>query len=256
MILCLAQISPCWNDPFGTIEKIRRYTAEAAQNDASLIVFPEQILTGWNPGDITRVTNEDGEEISTLREIARELQIGILGSYREETKGKPFNTSIVIGHDGNILARYHKIHLFSPAGEDQYFEQGSSMAVFSLHSCIIGLGICYDLRFAPLFQAYRDAGVHLMLIPSAWPASRMNLFHLFTTSRAAEYQMFVASVNTTGNSPVDTYTGGSCIAGPDGTVRVMATEKEELIFYDIQPSEAECLRQTFPVYKDFKKEIM
>lgn len=252
MIICLAQISPCWNDPSSSLIKIRKCATNAAKGGASFLLFPEQILTGWNPNDCSYVIDELGEEISALRNIARDLKIGILGSFREKSDEKPFNTCIAIDPAGNTLAKYKKIHLFSPGGEHHFYSPGKFLGIFSFFSCKIGIAICYDLRFASLFQAYRDEGVNLMFVSSAWPASRMKHFHLFTTSRAAEFQMFVASVNTVGQTPIDSYNGGSCIAGPEGTVRAMGTDMEELIFYDIRIDEAETLRKEFPVYLDAK----
>jgi len=81
----------------------------------------------------------------------------------------------------------------------------------------------------------------------------MKHFNLFTTSRAAEFQTFVASVNTVGITPVDTYTGGTCIAGPDGTIRARGSDLEELIFYDIHEEEALTMRKKFPVHQDYEK---
>ena len=253
MILCAAQISPCWNDPVSGLKKMRRYAAEAVEGDAELIAFPEQNMTGWDPHDTSNTTDEAGDLIDEMREIAREVSIGIVGSYREKGENKPKNTCIAIGPDGRTLAKYSKIHLFSPAGEDLNYSTGKALGTFTMNSCAIGLAICYDLRFAQLFQVYRNMGVHLMIIPSAWPSSRMKHFNLFTTSRAAEFQTFVASVNTVGTTPVDTYSGGTCIAGPDGGVRARGSDLEELIFYDIHEEEAETIRKNFQVHQDYEK---
>lgn len=253
MILCAAQISPCWSNPDAGLQKIKRYTAEAVEGDAELIVFPEQILTGWDPEDTSYETFESGSLVDHMKEIAREVSIGIIGSFREKTDTKPRNTCIAIGPDGKTLAKYSKIHLFSPGGEDLHYSPGTSLGLFSYNSCTIGLALCYDLRFAPLFQAYRTRGAHLIIVPSAWPSGRMKHFHLFTTSRAAEFQSFVASVNTVGTTPVDTYSGGSCIAGPDGTIRARGSDLEELIFSNIDEQEAEEIRKTFPVQSDYVK---
>lgn len=253
MILCLAQLSPVWNDPAAGLAKIRSYAAEAVEADASFLAFPEQFLTGWNPYDNSGAEDENGPLVSSLSAIARDYSIGILGSYREKGMEKPKNTSIAIGPDGSVLTRYSKVHLFSPGKEDEAYEPGDALGIFSVNSCRVGIAICYDLRFSNLFRLYREAGVHLVIVPSAWPASRIKHFHLFTTSRAAEFQMYIASVNTVGTTPVDTYSGGSCIAGPDGRICAVGSDQEELIFCDINSSEVEETRDNFPVFSDEKK---
>lgn len=256
MILCTAQISPCWKDPDATLAKMRTWVAEAVECDASCIVFPEQITTGWDPADsVFGVQDEEGVVIQTLRRYARDFSIGILGSYREHHPNKPRNTAVAIGPDGEILARYSKIHLFSPGGEDTTYYPGDTPAVFSLDGCLCGIGICYDLRFADLFRLYRDRDVQLMLVPSAWPASRISHFDLFVTARAAEFQMYVAGVNTTGRTPVDTYSGGSLVAGPDGQIITHGCEGEELLFTGIDPGLVTRIREEFPVHRDRREKV-
>ncbi|PKL59517.1 MAG: nitrilase [Methanomicrobiales archaeon HGW-Methanomicrobiales-4] len=251
MILCTAQIAPCWHDPEASLEKMKIRIAEAVECDASCIAFPEQIVTGWDPADaVSGVQDEDGQIIQTLRDYARDFSIGVIGSYRERHLPRPRNTSVAIGPDGEILARYSKMHLFSPGGEDSYYDKGDESAVFSLDGCICGMAICYDLRFADLFRMYRDAGVHLMLVPSAWPASRMRHFELFTLARAAEFQMYVAGINTTGVTPVDQYSGGSLVAGPDGQIISRGFVGEELLFTEINTEFVDDVRRTFPVHQD------
>jgi len=256
MILCTAQISPCWQNPNCTLSSIKKRIAEAIECDASFISFPEQVITGWDPLDGKNfVQNEDGEIISVLKEYARDFGIGLLGSYREMYQPCPRNTTVAIGSDGHLIARYSKMHLFSPGHEDQAFTPGEDIALFSQDGCRCGIAICYDLRFADLFRVYRDAGADLMLVPSAWPASRMRHFELFITARAAEFQMYVAGINTVGVTPVDRYVGGSLVAGPDGTVLSRGSEVEELLFTEIRPDHIAEARDRFPVHHDRRNEI-
>lgn len=251
MILCTAQISPCWQNPEQTLAQIKKRIAEAIECDASLISFPEQVTTGWDPVEgVNHVQTEDGQIISTLREYARDFSIGILGSYREYHLPRPRNTAVAIGSDGQILARYSKIHLFSPGGEDRTYDPGESLSVFTLDGCRCGIAICYDLRFADLFKLYRNGDVDLMLVPSAWPASRMRYFDLFSTTRAAEFQMYVVGINTVGVTPVDRYSGGSLVVGPDGVVICRGSEVEELLFTEIRPDYVDEIQKGFPVHLD------
>ncbi|MDD1728956.1 MAG: carbon-nitrogen hydrolase family protein [Methanospirillum sp.] len=253
MILCIAQISPCWQNPEQTLDLIKLKVAEAKRYGASFIAFPEQIFTGWDPMDgDTFVQSEEGGIVSALRKYAYESSIGILGSYRESHHPRPRNTTVAIGPDGCILARYSKLHLFSPGGENVAYDPGEHISVFSYLGCQCGIAICYDLRFADLFRLYRDAGVHLMLVPSAWPAARMHHFQLFITARAAEFQMYVAGINTVGVTPVDHYSGGSVIAGPDGTIVCQGSDQQELLYTEINPEYAENVRSGFPVHRDRK----
>jgi omega-amidase len=234
--ICSAQVSSIWEDPDATLKKVRPLVQHAAASGAELICFPEQFATGWDPRSAMHAKGENGHIVSILRELAKENQIGILGSFREQNHPLPKNTAIAIGHDGTILATYAKVHLFSPGGEDQGFSPGSDLGIFRLGPLVCGIAICYDLRFPELFRIYAQAGVQAMLIPAAWPENRMKHWELFITARACENQMYVTGVNTTGTTPVDSYSGGSMTADPNGSIIARANAAEQLLFCDLDPS--------------------
>ena len=87
------------------------------------------------------------------------------------------------------------------------FSPGSELGIFTLGPLTCGIAICYDLRFPELFRIYAQKGVQVVFVPAAWPQKRINHWELFITARAAENQMYVVGVNTTGVTPVDTYAG-------------------------------------------------
>ena len=253
--ICSAQIAGTWDNPMATLEKIRPLVHHAAASGAHLICFPEQFATGWDPRSTNHAEELNGRIVSTLREMARENAIAILGSLRETGAGYPKNSAAVIGKTGELLATYRKIHLFTPGGEDRGFAPGSELGIFRLGQLTCGLAICYDLRFPELFRIYARHGVQAVFVPSAWPASRRKHWELFITARACENQMYVTGINTTGTTPVDSYSGGSMTADPDGTIIARANEAEQLLFCDLDPGLVESVRTAFPVAKDCKSEL-
>ncbi|HNX17551.1 MAG TPA: nitrilase-related carbon-nitrogen hydrolase [Methanoregula sp.] len=255
MRCCSAQIEGIWESPNQTLEKAEPVFYEAAQAGAALISFPEQFATGWDPVSEKNIEPPDGATVTGFRELAKKYRIAVIGSFRESYPKKPKNTSIVIGKDGRILAAYSKIHLFTPENEDRAFTPGTDLAIFTLDDVRFGLAICYDLRFPEIFRLYRHKEVHAVIVPSAWPQSRLRYWELFIQSRAAENQLYVAGVNTTGTNPVDRYTGGSLTADPLGTIIARAGEGNELLYYDIDPIFVEKTRRAFPVENDRKDEL-
>jgi omega-amidase len=253
--ICSAQIAGTWDNPTATLEKIRPLVHHAAASGAHMICFPEQFATGWDPRSTNHAEERNGTIVSALRKMAQENRIAILGSLREKGAGHPNNTALIIGDNGEILAAYAKIHLFSPGGEDQQFSPGSELGIFRLGQLTCGLAICYDLRFPELFRIYARQGVQAMFVPSAWPASRRKHWELFVTARACENQMYVTGINTTGTTPVDSYAGGSLTADPNGTIIARAREAEELLFCNLDPALVESVRTAFPVAKDCKSEL-
>jgi predicted amidohydrolase len=244
-----------WEDPEKSLTKAEIFIRHAATSGADIICFPEQFATGWDPGSRENDEDLNGRIVPSLRKAAREAGICILGSFRERDLPRPTNTAIAIGRDGTIMSSYAKIHLFSPADENKAFKPGTELGLFTLGPMKCGMAICYDLRFPELFSAYAARGVQAVFVPAAWPASRIRHWELFITARAAENQMYIVGVNTTGKTPVDTYSGTSMTANPYGTIISRAGDTEQLVFADLDPAVADEARSSFPVGKDRREDI-
>lgn len=245
MIVCGAQVSPSWGDPEKGLARADSYVKSAARNGAHLVCFPEQFATGWDPSSADHAEEIGGPVSRGYAAIAGEHGVWVVGSIRERGLDLPRNSCIVFGPDGSLETVYAKIHPFSPAGEDRVYAGGDKPALFRVADLTIGVAICYDLRFAPLFQAYRDRGADAILVPSAWPAVRQEHFELFVKARACEQQLYVFGINTTGTTPVDRYEGGSLCAGPEGEVVARAGTGEELLFADLSRSHVQSVRKAF-----------
>jgi omega-amidase len=244
--ICAAQVGSVWEKPRATLETIDPYIRNAAASGASLVCFPEQFATGWDPSSRLHIQGLSGEIVQTLRQLARKHNIGILGSFREQYDPLPRNTAIVIDRQGNVIAVYAKCHLFTPGNEEQNYLPGEDIALFSLGDVSLGIAICYDLRFSPLFRIYARQGADGVIISSAWPASRGRAWELLIRARALEERLYIIGVNTTGITPVDTYCGDSIIAGPDGEVIARAGGGEDLICATLDPAVVRLARTSLP----------
>ena len=255
MKCCSAQITSCWEKPEKTLGKAEVCIRRAASLGAAIIAFPEQFVTGWDPCSGRHVQDRSGPIVSALTKYAQEYSIAVLGSFRESHHPLPKNTAFVVSTDGSVLAWYAKMHPFTFAREEQYFAAGDDLAVFGLCGMKFGIAICYDLRFASLFQLYAAKGVHGVFVPAAWPASRARHWELFITARAAENQMYVTGINTVGTNPVDRYSGASMTADPDGMVIARGGEREELVVSELDPSRVEETQSRFPIRNDHRTEL-
>ena len=236
MKIALAQIHPCWNDSDAFFSMFYQYAKDAKKRGASLIAAPEQAATGWDPKDNNRfIESVDGSIISRFRELARDIGIGVLGSFREKTDGLPKNTTVLINKDGEVMLSYSKNHLFYPAKEDQYFSAGDrrKTCIAEIDGFLIGIAICFDLRFCELFCRYQKAGAELLLIPTAWPASTIEYMTLFARCRAIETNCYIACVNITGVTPVNTYNGQSVVFSPQGDNVCSADSNETLLIAEL-----------------------
>ncbi|NYT06045.1 MAG: carbon-nitrogen hydrolase family protein [Methanomicrobiales archaeon] len=253
--LCSAQVKSAWNNPDANLARAETAVARAAENGADIICFPEQFATGWDPAAAGPAETEDGPVVRRLRQLAAEYGIAVVGSYLEQHDPLPKNTAIAIGPDGSVLARYAKIHLFSPGGEQRACTPGDALGVFPLAGMRFGIAICYDLRFPELFRAYARAGAGAVLVPSAWPCSRIGHWELFIRARALENQMYVAGISTTGSTPAGEYCGRSLVAGPDGEICSAAGRGEECRETLLDPGAVETARSAFPSHSDRRDDL-
>ncbi len=157
------------------------FLREAATAGARFIATPENTLRldRDRARMLAAVGPEEGDpELKAWGRVAQELGVWLLlGSGAIATgAGKVFNRSFVFNPDGKVAARYDKINLFDVTlgGGETYREsetvEGGGKAVLfeGPMSAKIGLTICYDIRFAPLYTALANAGAEIITVPAAF----------------------------------------------------------------------------------------
>jgi predicted amidohydrolase len=187
--------------------------------------------------------------------MASEHKINIVGGYPAlypgEEKGR--NLAAAYGRDGERVALYQKMHPFPLAGEDRHYLAGKGPVVFALDGTPSSVFICYDLRFPEAMRKVAKE-VSLMFFIANWPAQRAEHWDMLLRARAVENQCFVAGVNrvgTDGNGIA--YSGVSAIFGPTGNMLCRGSDKEEIIFCEIDPGEAESVRAEYPFLGDMRE---
>jgi len=211
----------------------------AASEGAQVVSLPENFL--YIGPERHRTFSRDGAEISQLKKAARQHQVHILaGSIREQVPGQalPTNTSLLIGADGEIVAEYSKIHLFDvdlPGGErhreSEEVRPGDRIVVAETPWALVGMTICYDLRFPELYRLLALQGAQLIFLPSNFTL-QTGKDHWLTLlrARAIENNVYViapAQIGAKFGRQVSF--GKAAIVDPWGTVVAMAPEKEEAV---------------------------
>jgi len=206
------------------MRRAEEYLRAAAKDGAELLILPEM----WNSGfDFKRLLEyaEDfnGETVSFLRELARSLNVYLIGgSFAEKKNGKFYNSCPVIDGTGNIIAKYRKVHLFSHyLNEHRYFcpgeEWGFAEYAKDGEKVTLGLNICYDLRFPEFARNLALRGAKIFTVPAGWPCSRISEFELLCRARAVENRIFLICANYT-DTRKKTYCGNSMIVSPFGEI--------------------------------------
>jgi predicted amidohydrolase len=175
----------------------------------------------------------DGPFASSLRALAAEHGVAVVCGLWETVPGeteRAANVAVAFGADGELLARYNKVHLFDALSvrESALMLGGNSPPpVFSLKGMILGLAICYDLRFPELFRNLAQRGAEAVLVPSAWYAGPMKEEHWLTLlqARAIENTMYVGGANLCGVP----FAARSAIFDPFGVMLAGSGEGEALV---------------------------
>ena len=115
---------------------------------------------------------------------------------------------------------------------------------------VVGMAICYDLRFPELFRGLLDAGAELIVVPAAWPAARLTHWRLLTRTRALEEQVFLLACCATGTHGDMCQAGHSVVVDPWGTVLGEAGTTEEILTVDLDMTEVTRIRTELPVLRD------
>ncbi len=181
-------------------ELVRRAAAEGAR----LIALPETwAYKGGHAGIAASAEALDGPSNSALAELAAGLGVYVLaGSIYEPSPvaGRVYNSSALFGPSGELLAVYRKIHLFDVvAGTVVYRESddvaaGTDIVTAEVDGVIVGLSICYDLRFPELYRSLALRGAEVLLVPSAFTAyTGAAHWEVLLRARAVENGCFVVA---------------------------------------------------------------
>ena len=122
---------------------------------------------------------KDDITLASLQAEANELGIwlliGSLALKTEDEDGRFANRSFLIGPDGEIVAKYDKIHMFDVqvSAEETYRESdgyrpGTKAVVAETPFGRIGMTICYDVRFPDLHRSLAQAGAEILTVPAAF----------------------------------------------------------------------------------------
>ncbi|MEM7209893.1 MAG: carbon-nitrogen hydrolase family protein [Pseudomonadota bacterium] len=209
-------------------EKIDQSVGDGAQ----LICTPET-CTLIEPDnsrifDSTRLEGDD-PGLAMFQEAAREHGVAIaVGSLMIRTEDeRVVNRAFYIDSEGEVVARYDKLHMFDVQlrngefyKESDAFDSGSEATLVESNLATIGLSICYDLRFAALYRALAQAGAQILTIPAAFTQTTGQAhWHILVRARAIETGSFVVAANQCGThlGKRQSY-GHSLIVSPWGEV--------------------------------------
>jgi predicted amidohydrolase len=233
---------------------------EAAAGGARFIATPENTtLMAADAGAklASSFTERDDPALPVFAGLAAELGVHLLiGSVAiKVSEAKTANRSYLFAPDGQVAARYDKIHLFDVTldGGEAYAESntvaGGDKAVLAPAPWgRIGMSVCYDVRFPSLYRALALGGAFAFTVPSAFtvPTGEAH-WHVLLRARAIENGAFVfaPAQGGTHDNGRKTY-GHSLIVGPWGEVLAEAGTDPGVIHAEIDPARSAAARAKLP----------
>ena len=242
------------------IETAEGLIRQAAREGAAFVQTPEQtaLMELERAVLFANITYEDDDPaLARLRDVARDLkvwlQIGSLAVQVSDTQAA--NRSFLIAPDGEIAARYDKIHMFDVDldhgeryRESATYRRGDTAVVADLPWLKLGFSICYDLRFPALYRMLAHAGAGLLAVPAAFTKQTGEAhWHVLLRARAIETGCFVMAAAQGGHheNGRDTY-GHSLIINPWGKVLAEGGTEPGVIYAEIDPAEIAAARKRIP----------
>lgn len=243
---------------------------EAAEVGGAAMLFTPE-MSGLLDRDRARATRhiivEDSDPVlAAVRDAAARsgiwVAIGSLAIARED--GRWANRSFVINASGDIVARYDKIHMFDvdlASGESwresNAYAAGDQVVTIETPLGLLGLAVCYDVRFPALFQELGRQRCDVIAIPAAFtvPTGKAH-WHLLQRARAVEASAYVVAAAQAGKHEDGRGTyGHSLVVDPWGKVLLdMGGETAGLGFAEIDPRRIAEVRAQLPSLAN-RKEI-
>ncbi len=205
---------PITPHPAKNLERMLRVIdqVQAAAAAAAWIVFPEGMLSGYQPEDPAYVQALDGAQIAghieTLRRAAADARATLVFGTAFPAHRVWYNAAVILSPARARI--YCKVNL--DVAERAHFVPGGALSVVTVGGVALGVQLCRELIFPEQWKALKHKGARIIFhLNHARKPDDARWRHVLI-SRALENQVYVVSVNCT-PAPLASY-----IVAPDGTV--------------------------------------
>jgi len=249
------------------LQTARNFVEKAIRSQAQLVVLPEVFNAPYQASLFQQYAEPiPGPSSIVLQNMARDYKVTIVGGsiIEKDEKGRFYNTSLVFDHNGTLLAKHRKVHLFDvyiPGKivfqESQILSPGQNITVFNLNGFKAALLICYDIRFPEMARLAVLQGADLLIVPAAFNLTTGPMhWDLLMRSRAVDNQCYVLACSPARNHDASYQAWGhSLIVDPWGKIIVQADQDEEMIYGLLDPGVVQQVRTELPVLSQLRIDL-
>jgi predicted amidohydrolase len=208
-----------------TLECAHQLVDQAGELGTDIALLPE-MLNMIELGDIDVKSMATPEKVIPLVEQfssqARKHSMYLIVPLGEVRPDGLFNTSIIIGRDGQTIGRYDKTHLAQ--AEHVFFPEmkaGNDLPTFDLDFGRIGIMTCYDGYFPEVAIIYSLKGAEVLFYPRWQSGPDEKFLETHMRARAQDHGLFLVSSSFGVQDDVPwkpgMLLGRSCVIGRNGT---------------------------------------
>ncbi len=246
------------------LDKVDRHLATAAEAGADAVQLPEMFAV-FGGGVAKELAASEAEFTGPvgrhLREAARRYKLWIIAGtipVYAPNEAKPRARMHVLDDQGELRAKYDKIHLFDAAVSDaqgqyresDHYQPGNDVVTLETPWGHWGLSVCYDLRFPELYRLQRNRGVDTFVVPSAftWSTGQAH-WEVLCRARAIENASYLVAANQGGRHDEKRHTWGhSLMVDPWGEVEGVG-EGEQGVVLETDLTRVESVRMKMPTHE-------
>jgi predicted amidohydrolase len=254
--IAIVQLSVIPSDPPANLANMEAFVARAANAGAQLVVFPEDAVTGPLEGQ-TIYAPYAPEYLAFFQNLAVRYGVDIVpGTWSIAEATGLHNAAYYINADGSVAGLYRKVNLW--ATEQGVLAPGGAASVFPTAHGMVGLTICWDVAFPPMFTEMARQGAEMVISPTYWSLSRraelsrkaarneIELIDALCMARAFENDVVFVYCNAAGTVGEDeadgVLSGRSQATHPHEKVLCKArSNKEEMLFASVSHVRASAL---------------
>jgi len=234
---------------------------QAVHRGAQLLALPEN-LTYIGEDTAEKLAHAEdipgGPGVDFLRSFAATNKVTVVGGSLPIKGSKPgmvTNSCLVFDKTGGLSARYDKIHLFdahiderNTFTESRLVEGGSTVTTVELDGQLMGLSICYDLRFPELYRVLALRGASVLFVPSAFTRETgRDHWEILLRARAIENLCYVVAPAQSGEHGAGRASyGRSMIIGPWGQILAQCEDGEGIAIAELDFDHLDRMRQRLP----------
>jgi predicted amidohydrolase len=242
------------------IDLVSEQILQARSQGADFIALPETVglIEPVNENIPEQCFSEEEDPgLTQFKAIASELNVTLLvGSQLIKEQNQIFNRSFLINTEGQITARYNKLHMFDiELSNGEFYREsdaitaGDTAVLAKSPWCLIGMSVCYDLRFPALYGELARQGAKILTIPAAFTKTTGKAhWHTLVRARAIETGSFVIAPNQCGHHVDKRHSWGhSLIVDPWGEILADGGDEVGIIMAEIDLIKVDKARSMIPV---------